>query len=342
MSYENSSPMPDEPISEPTNFNRQTLLSLAEVLQICCVAFKTGQITFRSNESSGYVYLQHGKVLHAVCGTVEGEEAVYRMLAWPNGTFFLDEDILPHKKTIKLSWEQLLFEGARRVDDGGGIRDLLNSPVVTAEPVTSTRTKDSLPKLTLNLPDQRPLVYELQAEYTHVGRASGNEVPLAYPSVSNRHCIFVLSGPDVILRDLNSSNGTVVNGETISEVILRPGDVIQVGVVQIKFEPGVRRPKLTQSSPTAFGAGSEMTPSTGRAPVFSTVKLPTRAPAEPPVEEIKDDAAFVKGESAISYQKLPKPEVPSKGKPWVLIIVGTIVLLTVLCGGYYYFFLRPH
>ena len=51
----------------------------------------------------------------------------------------------------------------------------------------------------------------------------------------------------MIVRDLNSSNGTYVNGEPVPEAILRPGDNIQVGVIDIKFVPGVRRPKLTQS-----------------------------------------------------------------------------------------------
>ena len=63
----------------------------------------------------------------------------------------------------------------------------------------------------------------LEQEYTHVGRAAGNEIALPYPSISNRHCIFVQSGPDIVLRDLNSSNGTYVNGEIISEVDPAPG-----------------------------------------------------------------------------------------------------------------------
>ena len=53
------------------------------------------------------------------------------------------------------------------------------------------------------------------------------------------------------MRDLNSSNGTYVNGEQITEAILRPGDNIQVGVIDIKFVPGVRRPKLSAASTAA-------------------------------------------------------------------------------------------
>jgi hypothetical protein len=336
MSYPHGSPVPSGGDSGSSDYNAPGLATLAEVLQTCCTARRSGQITFRSGESSGYVYLQHGHVLHALCGTVEGDEAVYRMLSWPGGGFTVDQDVLPHKKTVSLTWEQLLFEGARRDDESlGGRPELGMEPVKTAEPVSSTRVKDSQPKLTLILPDQRPLVHELQAEYTHVGRASENEVPLSYPSVSNRHCIFVLSGPDVLLRDLNSSNGTVVNGTPISEVILRPGDVIQVGVVQIKFEPGVRRPKLTQTSPTGFGA-SELRAMSDRMPSRSTVKLPDRPANTAPVQR-KTDSAFVKGESAISYESIAVPVVPRKSNPLLLIVAGLILVLLILGGGYYYF-----
>ncbi len=341
MSYSNSSPAPhgDEPGTP--GFNTQSQLGLAEVLQMCCGARRSGQITFRSGESCGYVYLQHGNVLHALCGTVEGEDAVYRMLGWPGGGFSINQDILPHKKTVGLTWEQLIFEGARRADDGpNSARDILNHPVKTPEPVVSTRAKDSQPKLTLILPDQRPLVHELQAEYTHVGRAPGNEVPLIYPSVSNRHCIFILNGSDVILRDLNSSNGTIVNGVAISEAVLRPGDLIQVGVVQIRFEPGVRRPKLTQTTPAPAPLNNPgLRPAPERLPAHNTVRLPEPRPTP---QKIEDDSVFVKGESPISYERLAKPEAPAKSRVLPMIVGALIIVLAISAAGYYFFVVLAH
>ncbi len=154
-------------------------------------------------------------------------------------------DILPHKKTVTSTWEQLLFEGARRADLGTNRPTKSLTPTITtAEPLT-IRMYDSQPKLTITRPDLPETSYNLEQEYTHVGRAQGNEICLPYPSISNRHCIFIHSGPDIVLRDLNSSNGTYVNGEIVSEVILRPGDIVQCGTVLIKFEPGVKRPKLS-------------------------------------------------------------------------------------------------
>jgi pSer/pThr/pTyr-binding forkhead associated (FHA) protein len=340
MSYQNSQPSDNSDIPGASGFSAQSQMGLPEVLQMCCLSHRSGQITFRSGESYGFVYIQQGRVIHALCGVFEGEEAIYLMLTWPGGGFSLDEDILPHKKTVTLTWEQLLFEGARRADFGAGTPRLPSAaPVTTMEPVVSSRNKDSQPKLTINLPDQAPTIYELETEYTHVGRTPGNEIVLPFPSVSSRHCIFVISGPDIVLRDLNSSNGTYVNGQAITEEILRPGDMIQLGVVQIKFEPGIKRPKLNMNASSQHLTPVQLEPERASFS-FSTAKLPLRPKADPTPSRVLDDSHYVKGKSAISYDTLAKPPVKKQRSPWVLIIGGVVSILAVIAGGYYYFFLR--
>src|SRR5277367_5787622 len=153
MSYQNSNPVPGSNSPASSGFSAQSQMGLPEVLQMCCLSRRSGQITFRSGESYGFIYIQHGRVLHALCGTTEGEEAIYSMLLWPGGGFTLDEDILPHKKTVTLTWEQLLFEGARRADHGM-LRPVNGKAITTAEPIT-VRIQDSQPKLTITRPDQQ-------------------------------------------------------------------------------------------------------------------------------------------------------------------------------------------
>jgi pSer/pThr/pTyr-binding forkhead associated (FHA) protein len=342
MSHPKSNPVPNPDEAALSGFSAQSQMGLPEVLQMCCLSRRSGQITFRSGESYGFVYIQQGRVLHALCGTTEGEEAIYAMLLWPGGGFSLDEDILPHKKTVTLTWEQLLFEGARRADHGMLRPVMGGKTITTAEPLT-VRIQDSQPKLTITRPDQEATVYELSQEYTHVGRSNNNEIPLPYPSISNRHCIFIHSGPDIVLRDLNSSNGTYVNGEIISEVILRPGDMIQMGSVIMKFEPGVKRPKLTApempSTPRAE-TGQLKTEGNNGALYYQTLKLPQAAPragSNGKAGKTKDDSEFLKGQSAINYSDLAKPV--EKKKSNVGLIVTVVVVLVVLGGGAYYYFM---
>ena len=343
MSLPNSSNQAPNPDPSPTSgFSAQSEMGLPEVLQMCCLSRRSGQITFRSGESYGFIYIQQGRVLHALCGVTEGEEAIYSMLTWPGGGFTLNEGILPHKKTVTLTWEQLLFEGARRADVGLMGPKPSAATITTDKPLTM-RTQSSQPKLTVTRPDLPPIVYELEQEYTHAGRASGNEIPLPYPSVSNRHCIFVLSGPDIVLRDLNSSNGTYVNGEAISEVVLRPGDLIQLGNVQIKFDPGVKRPKLLapEKPPLRTQSGQLKTRAFSGSLFHRTAKLLPSAQPQPSQEgEVKDDSAYVTGESAINYGDLPKPELKKEKSVWLFVVA--FLVLAIIGGACYYFFFHLH
>jgi len=260
------------------------------------------------------------------------------MLSWPPGTFILNEDILPHKRTISLTWEQLLFEGARRADVGAVSSDLMG-PITTAHPLTKTRT-DSQPKLIITQGEAQPTTVELQHEYTHLGRADDNELPIPEPSISSRHCVFILSGSDVILRDLNSSNGTYVNGEPITETILQPGDNIQVGVIDIKFVPGVRRPKLNTSSMTPVKPRTTGTLPPG---AETTLKLPSNyvRRANTPVIDDSKNKAFVSGSSAISYDQLA-PDAPKATRSWGLTIALIILILLMAAGAAAYFVFLKH
>lgn len=69
-----------------------------------------------------------------------------------------------------------------------------------------------------------------------IGREAGNDLVLADMTVSRRHCVILREGGGVIVRDEGSANGTLVNGERVSEKRLSPGDRIQVGSTVIGFE----------------------------------------------------------------------------------------------------------
>jgi len=62
-----------------------------------------------------------------------------------------------------------------------------------------------------------------------VGRQATNDLQLEDNAVSRRHCLFVRSGDNCTLKDLDSRNGTFVTGTPVSEQPLRPGDEIRIG-----------------------------------------------------------------------------------------------------------------
>ncbi len=78
-------------------------------------------------------------------------------------------------------------------------------------------------------------VHYLNQDEMTVGRLGGSDIELRDDSVSRRHCKLVRSGESYQLIDLNSSNGSYVNGCRVHEKLLEVGDVIGVGRIALKF-----------------------------------------------------------------------------------------------------------
>jgi hypothetical protein len=68
-----------------------------------------------------------------------------------------------------------------------------------------------------------------------IGRTPENEIPVELPEVSRRHARLSYADGGFSLKDLNSNNGTYVNGERVSEARLQQGDRIQVGPAVFVF-----------------------------------------------------------------------------------------------------------
>src|SRR6185312_14825859 len=77
--------------------------------------------------------------------------------------------------------------------------------------------------------------HELNVDKTTVGRVEDNTFQIADPSVSSHHCEVVLQGSDVLIRDLGSTNGSFINGEKISESILKPGQTLKLGQIELQL-----------------------------------------------------------------------------------------------------------
>lgn len=80
--------------------------------------------------------------------------------------------------------------------------------------------------------------YELKVAKTTVGRVEDNSFQLAEPSVSSHHCEILLSGSDVVVKDLNSTNGSFIDGNKIAEAVLKPGQTLRLGQVDLRIDDG--------------------------------------------------------------------------------------------------------
>ncbi|MGA9396855.1 MAG: DUF4388 domain-containing protein [Anaerolineaceae bacterium] len=92
-------------------------LAVADLIQHNCQDYKTGKILIQNAAGEAAIYLKEGQVVHAALNGQEGEEVVFQILSWNEGTFILETGVKPPAKTIDRSWSSLLLEGARRLDE---------------------------------------------------------------------------------------------------------------------------------------------------------------------------------------------------------------------------------
>jgi len=79
--------------------------------------------------------------------------------------------------------------------------------------------------------------HELTVEKTTVGRVEDNTLQIAEASVSSHHAEISLRGSDVMVKDLNSTNGTFINGEQVSgEAAIKPGQILRLGKIELRLE----------------------------------------------------------------------------------------------------------
>lgn len=80
---------------------------------------------------------------------------------------------------------------------------------------------------------------ELKVDKTTIGRVEDNTFQIAEPSVSSHHCEVLLRGSEVVVRDLNSTNGTYINGEKVTEKAIKPGQILRLGQIELRLETDV-------------------------------------------------------------------------------------------------------
>jgi pSer/pThr/pTyr-binding forkhead associated (FHA) protein len=110
--------------------------------------------------------------------------------------------------------------------------------------------------------------FEVNVERTTIGRVEDNTFQIADASVSSHHAEIILRGADLLIRDLNSTNGTFINGEKIAEAVLQPGQVLRFGQVELKIDDG----KSAAAPPPATAAAPA--PATAKKSVDATMVIP--------------------------------------------------------------------
>jgi hypothetical protein len=128
-----------------------------------------------------------------------------------------------------------------------------------------------MPTLTISLDGVDLKSIELTQPRTTLGRRPYNDIVMDHLAVSGEHAVFVQKPQGLELIDLNSTNGTYVNGKAIVATVLQPGDLIEIG----RYKMRVTWDDAAPSAPPAAA------PTAPDAPAPATEPAAPAAPATP-------------------------------------------------------------
>lgn len=182
-----------------------------------------------------------------------------------------------------------------------------------------------------------------QGELT-IGRETANGLPISDPEVSRRHARISFQNGYYILEDLNSTNGTFVNGRRlVGQYVLQHGDVLNLGEnITLVFEATAYDPDATVASTTVFPQPEEAQ----QASVRTT--MPQQAPRQQvPLQQPPDYGRqpFSPGpvysgqvpDNPDEFEPMPGPPPRNRALPWVLAGCGclTIICIVALAALWY-------
>ena len=92
-------------------------ISLSSLISINCNEMNQARLLVKHQDQEGTVFFDSGDIVHMALGSQEGEDVIFELLTWEDGTFELTKDVSAPKRSVQTNWSHLLLEGLRRIDE---------------------------------------------------------------------------------------------------------------------------------------------------------------------------------------------------------------------------------
>jgi hypothetical protein len=108
-----------------------------------------------------------------------------------------------------------------------------------------------MPRLVAQSPEFEGKVFDLSGPELTVGRVADNRIQIEHASVSGHHAVFKLDQLDYTIKDLDSTNGTRINGERVTQQKLRRNDILRLGNIELLYDSEHAPPGQPMPQPSA-------------------------------------------------------------------------------------------
>lgn len=168
-----------------------------------------------------------------------------------------------------------------------------------------------MPKMIVSIDGVVIKEVQITKDRTTLGRRPYNDIVIDNLAVSGEHAVLQMEGGDVYLEDLNSTNGTYVNGKAAKKQLLQDGDTVEVGKYKIKF--------VNDATSSSYDKAPVLNASAGG---LTASSAPSLAPAPAAPEPLHASIKVMSGAAAGREVQLTKV-VTTIGKPGVAVAAIT-------------------
>jgi hypothetical protein len=295
---------------------RDGIERMAEVKNIClealerhCASGDTGRLDFRRGSLEGQIFTHDRLIVHAQIATLQGVPALFGMFDWGDAETIWQSGLTPEQSTLHLTMEAASLLYAENLQERSEMesRERERLDQALAAPEILAGQKDGLESvlkhytISLECTDAELLpggfTFSDVAKSSYViGSSEDCDVVLRNPSVDPLHCGVILEKGSVLIWDLGAQSGVKLNGAPVTEDILKVGDVMTLGALELRVRFQLRRPTIKPKP---------VPPPDPNAPVIKPTGTMPMPKIAPPSKEI------LKG--AITYEKVSR-QLRQKGK----------------------------
>jgi pSer/pThr/pTyr-binding forkhead associated (FHA) protein len=186
-----------------------------------------------------------------------------------------------------------------------------------------------MPKMIVSIDGVVIKEVQLTKDRTTLGRRPYNDIVIDNLAVSGEHAVLQMTGNDVYLEDLNSTNGTYVNGKAVKKQLLQNSDTVEIGKYKIKYineagGAGFEKTMIIKAGSAGIMAPAPVQPAAAAAVAQSGPIAQPGPVAARPVEVAPTQAAIKVLSGAAAGREVPLVKVVTTiGKPGVAVAAIT-------------------
>jgi pSer/pThr/pTyr-binding forkhead associated (FHA) protein len=299
---------------------------MAEVKNICLEALERhcergdiGRLDFRRGAYEGQIHLAGTRIVHASLSGLDGIPALFRLFDWGDAETMWQSSLTPEKPTLNLTMSEASTLYAESLSDRMELeardKELLDEALSSPEALAAQAGGIESVLKSYTISDASKSSYV-------IGSSPDADVVIKNTSVDPLHCGVILERGSVLIWDLGAQSGVKINGKPVTQEILKVGDKMVLGNVELFVRFQIRRPNIKPKT-TPIPGGASAAPGTP-APAGGATTMAIPPTGTMPMPKVTGPISKEVPKGPITFEKVEKELRTTSGGASFLDKLGSL------------------